>query len=57
MHRRPRLLLMAVNVIVNLTKVTTMSKLLAVCLFFFIKLPVLIEARPVDGETGGEVHL
>ena len=56
MHRRPGLL-MAVNVISNLTKVPTVSKLLAICFFLSVELPVLIEARPVDGDTGGEVHL
>ena len=55
MHRSPSLL-MAANLIKKLTKVTTMNKLLALCLFLSIELPAVIEARPVDGEAGGEIH-
>merc|ERR1711990_993478 len=52
MHRRPGLLMAVNNVISNLTKVLTLNKLLAISFFLSIELPVVIEARPVDGETG-----
>ena len=57
MHRRPQLL-MAANVIFgalagNLVKV---NNLLAISLLLSIVLPGVVEARPVDGETGGEIN-
>ena len=57
MHRRPELL-MAANVIFGalIGKFAKVKKLPAILLLLFIVQPGLVEARPVEGETGGEVH-
>ena len=57
MHRRPELL-MAVNVILGAltSKLAKVNNLLAICLLLSIVLPGVVEARPVDGETGGEIN-
>ena len=65
MHRRPQLL-MAANVIFGALagkftskfagKLVKVNKLLAISLLLSIVLPGVVEARPVDGETGGAIN-
>ena len=49
---------MAVNVILGAltSKLAKVNNLLAICLLLSIVLPGVVEARPVDGETGGEIN-
>ena len=55
MHPRPKRL-MAANVISTIkSKVNVSRKCVAIIFFVLIGRPVRIEARPVDGETGGDV--
>ena len=56
MHPRPKRL-MAANVISTIkSKVIVSRKCVAIIFFVLIGRPVRIEARPVDGETGGDGH-
>ena len=38
------------------SKLAKVNNLLAICLLLSIVLPGVVEARPVDGETGGETQ-